>query len=451
MPPGVLDKKKTGNLPADGERMEVYLNTETNFEQVPNNQAQLGELRKILIQPEEVGDVLPAAITKRAARNDELVEAVLPLTEDSIRTSVERDPQVLSTSLAPIIGPAIVKAIALALEKSSQSLNQTLEQSLSPKSFRWRLEAMRTGKSFAEIVMLRTLLYRVEQIFLIHKRTGLLLQHVSAETADAQDGEMISAMLTAIQDFVHDSFQVAENATLDSLKIKELSVWIEHRRDAVLAVVIRGNAPLELREMFAQTIERIQFDREQELEDFKGETTHFDTSRPVLQECLKHQIGEAENKKSGLFSPLSVLTGILTVLLLVCGFLYIRDYLNWSNYIERLKNENGIVVTEQNRGWVKHEVEGLRDELAIDPKEVLGEYGYEADDVVSRWKNYQDLSPAIVLERTKRILKPPPNVNLTLENGILTVHGEATNQWLLEARQISQGIAGIDYFRVERD
>ncbi|NJM53355.1 MAG: hypothetical protein HC846_08145 [Blastocatellia bacterium] len=53
-----------------------------------------------------------------------------------------------------------------------QSLNQSLEHSISPKGLRWRIEAWQTGKSFAEVVMLNSLIYRVEEVFLIHRETG---------------------------------------------------------------------------------------------------------------------------------------------------------------------------------------------------------------------------------------------------------------------------------------
>ena len=68
------------------------------------------------------------------------------------------------------------------------------------------MTAWRTGKSFAEVVLLNTLVYRVEQVFLIHAQTGLLLQHVVADAVTAQDADMVSGMLTAIRDFARDSF-----------------------------------------------------------------------------------------------------------------------------------------------------------------------------------------------------------------------------------------------------
>ncbi len=72
---------------------------------------------------------------------------------------------------------------------------------------------------------------------------------------------MVSAMLTAIQDFAQDSFKQSEQATLDSLQMNELAVWIERSPDLVLAAVIRGNAPLKLRQMFDEPLNRFNLDK----------------------------------------------------------------------------------------------------------------------------------------------------------------------------------------------
>jgi hypothetical protein len=412
---------------------------------------ELGELRKILIQPDEVSEVLPAAIKKSTRKNDQLAEATLPLVEENIRLSIQRNPRILAEAIFPIIGPAIRKAIAEALGQMVQSLNQTLENSLSPKGLRWRLEAMQTGKPFAEIVMLNSLLYRVEQVFLIHKKTGILLQHVAIDSAETRDSEMVSGMLTAIQDFVHDSFQTSEDATLDALKVKDLSVWIENSPDTILAAVIRGSAPLNLREIFLQAIEQIQFDQRRDLQLFEGDTTVFDDTKPVLQECLQMQLGEKEKEKAKIITPFSVLAGILGILILVAGFFYVRDYWHWSNYVERLKSEPGIVITQANRGWFTHEIQGLRDDLAIEPQTLLGEYGYDSNNVKSQWRDFQDLEPQFVLERTKKLLNPPPTITLKLENGVLEAHGIAENGWYLEARKLAQALAGVKSFKVVRE
>lgn len=448
MPSGVVEKKEFEVSTVNGEKPELFSKNDSKNQE--NTSVELTELRKILVQSEEVAEVLPKALKKRAEKDNQLAEATLPLVEANIRESVQRNPKILAEAIFPIIGPAIRKAIAEALGAMVQSLNQALEHSLTPQGMKWRVEAWKTGKPFGEVVLLNTLLYRVEQVFLIHKETGILLQHVSVENDEMKDAEMVSAMLTAIQDFVQDSFKTSDEATLDYLKIRDLSVWIEHSPDAIVAAVIRGNAPLNLRGVLIEAIEKVQFEYEDKLEEFEGETKEFEKSRPILNDCLRLQVSENENTKERFFTPFNILTGVLSIMLIVGGFFFVRDYWRWSNYLERLRNESGIVVTESDRGLFKHRVEGLRDELAVNPETLLPEFGYQSDDVEMIWKNYQDLSPQFVLTRAQKILNPPDGTEMTLENGILTVKGNATNEWFLEARNLSQVIAGVKDFKVAR-
>lgn len=415
-----------------------------------NGNSELAELRRLLVQSKEVSEVLPSAIAQGREKNDALIKATLPLTEENIRQSVIRNPDVLAEALFPAIGPAIRKAIAEALSQMVQSLNKSLEHSISPRGLRWRIEAWQTGKSFAEVVMLNSLIYRVEEVFLIHRETGGLLQHVSAQKNVSEDADMVSAMLTAIQDFAHDSFKETENAQLDSLQLNDFSVWIERSPDAILAGVIRGNPPLNLREVFKEAIEAIQFVQGDDFEEYEGDTTKFEKSRPMLDNCLQFQLSQ-EEKKSKIFSPFNVLAGVLGLFLLVFGFIYIRDYWRWSNYLNRLKAESGIVVVESDLGWWKDSISGLRDPLAVNPEEILGEYGLQAKNVESVWKPYQDLSPQMILERANKILQPPAGVELKFENGVLNATGNVTVEWIAETKKLSAAIAGVNEFRFAPD
>ncbi len=410
---------------------------------------ELAELRRLLIQAEEVSEVLPNAISHSTQKDKQLANATLPLVEDNIRQSVQQNPEILAEALFPVIGPAIRKAIAEALSQMVQSLNKTLENSVSPKGLRWRFEAWQTGKPFAEVVMLNSLLYRVEEVFLIHRETGGLLQHVSSSNKDAsQDADMVSAMLTAIQDFARDSFKESENATLDSLQLNDLSVWLERSPDAILAGVIRGNPPLTLREIFKEAIEAIQFVQQEDFENFNGDIDIFEKSRPMLDNCLQFQLSNSETKDNSSFlKPSNILLGSAGILILVLGFIYVLDYWRWSSYLNRLKTESGIVVTETDRGWLKNSITGLRDPLAIDPESILGEYNLEKDEIDSNWKAYQDLSSTMVLARANQLLKPPDGVKLTLENNFLLVSGNASNQWFNEAKKLSAALAGTNGIR----
>src|SRR5215831_14543780 len=133
-------------------------------------------------------------------------DALRPLVESALKRSVRDEPEFWAQTILPILAPAVRIAVASAIRDMVQTLNQLLENSLSARSWRWRAEAWRTGKSFAEIVMLRTLLYRVEQVLLVDRNSGLLLASVSAPGISTKDSDLVSSMLTAIQAFIHDSF-----------------------------------------------------------------------------------------------------------------------------------------------------------------------------------------------------------------------------------------------------
>jgi hypothetical protein len=155
----------------------------------------LDELRELLLTPEqeqferlserlddpalyaqEVSRVLPDAIRLSAKEGGAFTSALAPIMTNIIMVAVKRDLRAFADALFPVIGPAIRRAIAETFKQMLQSLNQTLERSFSWQGLKWRLEAHRTGKPFAEVVLLHSLIYRVEQVFLIHRQSGVLLQ-----------------------------------------------------------------------------------------------------------------------------------------------------------------------------------------------------------------------------------------------------------------------------------
>lgn len=427
---------------------------------------ELTELRRLLFGPEQarldalqrhleqipqagveaVSEVLPQAIVRRAQQDLQLSHALAPTIEDAIKVSVKRDPRPLVEAIFPVMGPAIRKAIVQALEGMIQSLNASLEYSVSLRGWRWRWEALRTGKPFAEVVLLRTLMYRVEQVFLIHKHTGLLLQHVAGPAATSRDPDMISSMLTAIQDFVHDSFAVRSDEVLDTFRVGELTLWVEQGTHAVLAGVIRGTPPHEMRSVFQDTLDAIHLEYGILLAAFAGDSTPFEATRPLLETCLLMQTVTASRKMSPM---LGVMLGLLGCALGAWVFLSIRDGQRWSRYVRALQAEPGIVVTTARRGWDTYRIAGLRDPLAVDPLTLLPQSHVPMDKVVSHWEPYQSLSPALVLARARSLLAPPATVTLRLEQHTLVATGRAPRTWIATAQQWARFVPGVQQWQAD--
>ncbi|MGH9426203.1 MAG: OmpA family protein, partial [Terriglobia bacterium] len=142
---------------------------------VNNGHDELGELRSLLLGPEqsqlaklrarldnpqrfaeEISTILPDAVSLRTAKDQQLTKALTPTVEAALSASVKKDPRPLVDAMTPVIGPAIRKAIAQAFSELTQSINQAMERSFSKEGLSWRVEAWRTGKSFSEVVLSHT-------------------------------------------------------------------------------------------------------------------------------------------------------------------------------------------------------------------------------------------------------------------------------------------------------
>lgn len=414
-------------------------------------QVQLDRLRDRLenfsLRPQEVSQVLPDAIRLRAQQDNRLLASMIPITQEALALSIKQSPQLISDSIAPILGPAIRKAISRAMREMLQSLNQTLEYSMSWQGLQWRWEAWKTGKSFAEVVLVHTLRFRVEQVFLIHKRTGLLLNHIMAEGVSGQGEEVISAMLTAIQDFVRDSFQQSQEEGLESLRIGDLTVWVEQGPSAILAAVIRGAPPVKLRDVLQGTIESIHAQYSDALRSFQGDASAFLDTRLLLEDCLQAQFVK---KPGGLPFSVWVLAALLLGLLGWWGYHAALQHQQWTRLLNRIEAEPGVVITSIREEAGNTVFLGLRDPLAVDPQMLLEETGYAPATVTFRLEPFLALTPEMIYRRALLILQPPETVSVSLEGSQLILAGHGSHAWISAVRERSLRIPGIVSVNMER-
>ncbi len=149
-------------------------------------------------------------------------------------------------------------------------------------------------------------------------------------------------------------------------------------------------------------------------------------------------------------TPLRVIAGIVLIALAVWGFFWLRDRRRWDAYVQRLRAEPGIVVTDAGRQGGKHFVSGLRDPLSRDPATMIQDTGLDPNSVVERWQPFQALTPDFVLARAKKSLEPPATVKLRLNDGLLEAEGFASHQWVLETRRVARLLPGVNQFREDK-
>ena len=389
----------------------------------------------------KVRHILPEAVAGSLTDDDRLANALYPTVERSVTRSVKKDSRPLVDAMFPILGPMIRRNIAETMRGMVQSLNRALEYTFSLRGLKWRWEAFITGRPFAEVVMLHSLVYRVEQVFLIHKETGLLLLHVAVDHASDQGSKenMVSAMLTAIQDFVNDSFSTEANSQLSSIQMGDLNVWLEQGADVVVAGVVRGDLPPVIQTQLRETTERVQHEMQEALSDFDGNVDPFERMRFDLENCLKEQFNERMR-----LIPLTWIILIAPVL----GFLWwaglsTTENWQWRKYIRAVRAEPGLIVIEEGQRDGDFYIIGMRDALSKDPRELLKKHPLISLQVDPQWIPYQSLQEDFVLKRAIEQLKPPKSVSLRLIKGSLNAAGSAPRRWIETFERTAFGLSGI--------
>jgi OOP family OmpA-OmpF porin len=122
------------------------------------------------------------------------------------------------------MGPAIRESVAETFAVMMQQMNQLMENSFSARAIKWRIDAFRTNRSFAEVMLTETFVYQVEHMFLIHRESSLLINHLTSANAIVKDPDMVSSMLTVVTDFVKDSFVVDRQQNVKSIKFGQLNL-----------------------------------------------------------------------------------------------------------------------------------------------------------------------------------------------------------------------------------
>jgi outer membrane protein OmpA-like peptidoglycan-associated protein len=429
----------------------------------PEDNHELEELRQLIVAPEQEGiaeirermdskerraedvsSVVAEAIQMRRDQGDDraLAEALAPTIQETLRDSVRRDPHVLADALFPVMGPAIRKSISETLRSMIESFNEALEHSISARGIQWRIEALRTGKPFAEIVLMHSLLYRAEQIFLIHRETGLVLSHVVAPAVAIQDPSMVAGMLSAIQQFVKDSFDSKRGDTLGSMDVGDLHVWIEEGPDTVIAAVIRGHAPSSYRLALKEALENIQQRYASALDNFHGDSGPFRAAGEQLTHLLEAQYKEKKDKKK---APRAAIAAGALVLAVLVGLIVYAAYSRseWDKFADSLRREPGIVVTSAAKSGGRFRIQGFRDPFAADASQLLASAGLNPAKADLELKPFYSMDDGIVVKRATSLLAPPASVQFSVSGGSLHAIGSAPLRWIAHFEDRARWVPGV--------
>ena len=416
-----------------------------------------------LITPEKIAKALPGAIDLNLKENPHEIGGKLkPTIEFAMEESVRENPAIITNIIYPIIGPAIRKSVSEAFRKMMQNTNRIAEEAMSLKGLKWRLEAALTGKSYSQIVLLNSLVYRVEHLFLIHKETGLLINHLvnpSVSKESVSDSDMVSSMFSAIQDFARDAFQENNQAGIRTLAVGDTTVWVERGPHAFLAAVIRGEAPADLREKMQLLLETLHKEQNNALRSFQGDLDSDENSNleETLKNCFDEKYttvsNEAEVEKKNKQRVIQYC--LLALFIGVLGFWFLNQIQSakasrqldakLTAFENLLYEQPGIAVSQANiqRKPTVLKVIGLKDPLAIDVEELAKKEGV-LDNVSIKLDSFLSADMEIVRQRFILKTNPPPNLKVGIAGkGKLRLSGSAPSAWKKKAKDAVTGTPGL--------
>jgi len=186
------------------------------------------------------------SLRRRIDDKDALAAAVAPILGDAIRRQIQESREEIIDALYPVIGQIVVRAVTEAIRDLARSIDERLQAATDFQRTGQRIRAFFTGVPVGDLALRSGLPFLVQEIYLIHRESGLLLWHASRSARSTADSDLVGAMLTAIREFA-DQVLGGGGDQLHQLQLGNRELLLEFGRYSYVAVMIEGVVPTNFR------------------------------------------------------------------------------------------------------------------------------------------------------------------------------------------------------------
>lgn len=252
---------------------------------------EMARLRELLLKPERQRiarlEAELASVRQQLFDSEALIEILSPIIMYAIAERVRESKDEVAEALYPAIGKSITRAVQEAIRDLARTIDTKMRQGLnSPKQLVQRLGMTLRGVD-PQAAALRDLLpFEIQEIFLIHRDTGLLVHHLS-NTNTLTDADLISGMLTAIRAYVRDSFGTNTDGSLDAISYGNLRIIIEEGSLVYVAVVLHGTEPAGYQTHMREHLSALHAQLGSELRSYAGDPIDEDKLMPFLHPLME--------------------------------------------------------------------------------------------------------------------------------------------------------------------
>ncbi|AEP31230.1 OmpA family protein [Brumicola nitratireducens] len=440
----------------------------TGFQQDVDNSnvedSQLETLRRILIgkevdkaaaeiraeSREMVSDVLSEALHDREKKDGSVQRIIQPIIAKSVEKSLISQRKDFIDYLYPLVGSLVRKAVSVFFTDFIEKTNEIIENSITAKGIKWRINAWRSGISFSEYVASQTFVFKVEQVFLIHKDTGNLLKSVVADNFNEEDADLVSAMLTAINDFVADSFNRSDDRTeqhLDTVKTDDFTLLVRQGPQAILVAAVSGNISRKATSQLQITLEEIQRIYLTDFKEYTGDSKPFETADALLQDCLLSEVRDEHQKTS----KKPIFGWLLVVVML--GIIAWYSFAWWSasqtiNKINKLEQPPGVLIQKLVAdGRYDIKLYALRDPAAQEIGEWLSQNSIEQKYINIAETPFISIDKKLITQKISTIVDEYDTIDIDTQSMALAGNLQLNDYQILKAR--IDRIPGAEFFKID--
>jgi len=109
----------------------------------------------------------------------------------------------------------------------------------------------------------------VDEVFLM-TTDGLLLKHYTRRLRPDQDTDIMAGMLTAVQNFIRESFDEA-GGKLNEIRFENYDILISHGKNVVIAAIISTKKPERLRDQLKNATDDIETQLGERIKAWSGD------------------------------------------------------------------------------------------------------------------------------------------------------------------------------------
>lgn len=179
------------------------------------------------------------------ANHDELAASVAPVVVKTVQTEIRNSRDDIAEALYPMTGRMVKAYIASAMKDLAETLNRKLDSN----PVMLRLRSISTGRPVSDLLLADSQRVELDELFLIRRGTGELLARWPANDVGHNQDQMMSGVLTAINDFASEALK-DEGSSLREIDLGDRQVYLRASPTYLLAAKCSGCGSAAIEKVF---------------------------------------------------------------------------------------------------------------------------------------------------------------------------------------------------------